>query len=133
MVFFQFAMRALGFEPKTEDVKTVLNEFNIEGEVSSSEFLDIIAAKYAENGSRNEIMKAYTMFIGGHCGKITFDDLKRVARELGETISDEELRVSIMDGVCKISLKITTVRSSWNLVLLTRLSFIFCRSTTKTS
>uniref|UniRef100_A0A5S6QRW7 EF-hand domain-containing protein n=1 Tax=Trichuris muris TaxID=70415 RepID=A0A5S6QRW7_TRIMR len=94
----KFAMRALGFEPKAEEVKVVLSEFNIEGEISSAEFLDIVAAKFAENGSRNEIMKAYTMFIGGSCGKITFDDLKRVAKELGESISDEELREMIEEG-----------------------------------
>ncbi|XP_039279805.1 centrin-1 isoform X3 [Nilaparvata lugens] len=87
-------MRALGFEPKKEEVKKMLSEINKEesGMLSYEEFLKIISQKMAEKDSKEEIMKAFRLFDDDDTGTISFKNLKRVARELGETLTDEELQ-----------------------------------------
>lgn len=42
-------------------------------------------------------MKAFQLFKGSS-GKISFEDLKAVARELGENMSDEELQEMIREA-----------------------------------
>lgn len=42
-----------------------------------------------------EIKRAFKLFDQDKSGKISFVDLKRVAKELGETISDQELQEMI--------------------------------------
>merc|ERR1711959_637678 len=81
------AMRALGFEPNKDDIKKDGN-----GTIEFDEFLAMMTAKMGERDSREEIIKAFRLFDDDETGKISFKNLKRVARELGETMTDEELQ-----------------------------------------
>ncbi|NXW81635.1 CETN1 protein, partial [Alopecoenas beccarii] len=88
------AMRALGFEPRKEEIKKMISDTDTEGtgKISLNEFLVVMTPKMAEKDSREEILKAFKLFDDDETGKISFKNLKRVARELGENITDEELK-----------------------------------------
>lgn len=61
------------------------------GTIDFEEFLQMMTAKMGERDSREEIMKAFRLFDDDETGKISFKNLKRVAKELGENMTDEEL------------------------------------------
>ena len=61
------------------------------GTIDFDEFLQMMTAKMGERDSREEIMKAFRLFDDDETGKISFKNLKRVAKELGENMTDEEL------------------------------------------
>lgn len=87
------AMRALGFEPKRDELKRLIQEVDSTGtgQIDLNDFYRIMTAKMAERDSREEILKAFRLFDDDNTGKISFKNLKRVARELGENLTDEEL------------------------------------------
>merc|ERR1739838_1221322 len=68
-----------------------------QGQLDYNEFLEIMTAKMSEKDSREQIQKAFQLF-KGPTGKISFDDLKAVAKELGEMMSDEELMEMIKEA-----------------------------------
>lgn len=90
------AMRALGFEPRKEEIKKMVGEADKEstGKLSLDGFLGLMAAKMAEKDSKEEILKAFKLFDDDETGRISFVNLKRVANELGENLTDEELQAS---------------------------------------
>ena len=87
------AMRALGFEPKREEIKKLISEVDKDGSgvIDFPEFLDMMTAKMAERDPREEMMKAFRLFDDDDTGKISFKNLKRVAKELGENMTDDEI------------------------------------------
>lgn len=87
----KFAMRALGFEPKKEEIKRITEEYDKDGFIMSQDFNNLMVKRFTEKNINEEIMKAFQLFDRDSTGKITFNDLKRVSSELGEKISDEEL------------------------------------------
>ena len=90
-------MRALGFEPKKEEVKRMIADIDREGRgiIEFQDFLDVMSIKMAERDPREEILKAFRLFDDDSTGKISLRNLKRVARELGETMTDDELQEMI--------------------------------------
>uniref|UniRef100_A0A8C6DKI9 Centrin 1 n=1 Tax=Moschus moschiferus TaxID=68415 RepID=A0A8C6DKI9_MOSMO len=91
------AMRALGFEPRKEEMKRMIADVDKEGtgKISFNDFLAVMTQKMAEKDTKEEILKAFRLFDDDETGKISFKNLKRVARELGENLTDEELQEMI--------------------------------------
>jgi len=90
-------MRALGFEPKKEEVRKLIAEVDADGSgtIDYSEFLSLMTVKMGERDSKEEILKAFRLFDDDETGKISFRNLKRVAKELGENMTDDELQEMI--------------------------------------
>lgn len=93
------AMRALGFDPKKEELRKILSNVEMNnGMVSYSEFYDLVETKILQRDPKEEIIKAFKLFDDDGTGKITFKNLKRVAKELGENITDEEIQEMIEEA-----------------------------------
>jgi centrin-3 len=54
-------------------------------------FVNLAAVRIAERNPQDEIMRAFDLFDQEGKGRIELEDLRRVARELGEGLQDEEL------------------------------------------
>uniref|UniRef100_M4C2C5 EF-hand domain-containing protein n=1 Tax=Hyaloperonospora arabidopsidis (strain Emoy2) TaxID=559515 RepID=M4C2C5_HYAAE len=96
-------MRALGFEPTKEEIQTLITDTlnpDSSGTIGYPEFLAIMTSKVTDRDPREEIRKAFRLFDSHKTGKISFADLKRVATELGETMTDEELQEMIDEADC---------------------------------
>jgi len=90
-------MRALGFEVKKPEVIKLVHDVdpNNVGNVDYDHFLEIMSEKYAERDPEEEIHKAFQLFDDDNTKKISLKNMRRVARELGENLSEEELQAMI--------------------------------------
>ena len=90
-------MRALGFDVKKPEVVELMNEYDREGNgcINFNDFLDIMTEKIRNRDPVEEILKAFKLFDEDNSGNISLRNLKRVARELGENLSDDELQAMI--------------------------------------
>ncbi|XP_039343999.1 caltractin-like isoform X3 [Mauremys reevesii] len=88
------SIRALGYEPKKEEMKKIISEVDKEGsgKINFDSFLYAMTQKMSEPESREDILKAFKLFDDNGTGKISFQNLKRVAGEIGENLTDEELQ-----------------------------------------
>ncbi|CAJ1427808.1 unnamed protein product [Effrenium voratum] len=91
------AMRALGFEPKKEEIQKMISDVDDDGSgtIGYEEFLKMMTHKILNRDPKDEILKAFRLFDDDETGKISFKNLKRVAKELGERMTDEELQEMI--------------------------------------
>ena len=59
--------------------------------IDFSQFLEIMIKKMSEKDSNEDIQAGFKLFDLNEDGYITFDDLKAVAKELKEPMTDEEI------------------------------------------
>ncbi|KAF4675876.1 hypothetical protein FOL47_007117 [Perkinsus chesapeaki] len=62
-----------------------------------NEFLEIMLEKMTEKDSKDEVQEAFCLF-RGESGKVSYDDLRAVAADLGEQIADEELNEMMQEA-----------------------------------
>merc|ERR1719389_55647 len=76
-------------EEQKEEIKKMISDIDKDGSgtIDFSEFLEMMTAKMSEKDSREEILKAFRLFDDDETGKISFRNLKRVAKELGENMT----------------------------------------------
>ena len=105
------ALRALGIEPTKEDIKNLIiaakagqvkdKDQQKEGAnaIDFKEFLDIMAIKMSECDKDDELSRAYKMFKEPQeNGEITLESLRKIADELSEPMTNEELMEMIMEA-----------------------------------
>merc|ERR1711935_630962 len=94
------AMKALGFEPKKEEISKVVKDMDKDGDatVDFEEFCIMLAEKMNQKDGKDEMMKGFALFDDDNTGKISFKNFKRVAKELGENLSDKELEGIIAEA-----------------------------------
>ena len=63
------------------------------GWLSFENFLNLMSTKMSEKDTKEVILKAFKLFDDDDTGRISFNNLKRVANEHGEHLTDEELQV----------------------------------------
>ena len=92
------ALRALGFEPSKEDIAKLVDDFDKDGSrtIDFHEFLAIMMKKMGETDQKEALDEAFNLFDRNGDQQISFSDLKAVAEELHETMTDEELREMLM-------------------------------------
>ena len=93
-------MRALGHEPRKEDLKKLVTEVDKDntGQLEFDGYLNIILNKMVERPSQEDLHKAFRLFDPAGKRRIDFDDLKRIAGQIGEQIDDDELRDMIKEA-----------------------------------
>ncbi|NXC70701.1 CETN1 protein, partial [Anhinga anhinga] len=84
-------------ETLREEMKRIVSEFGEEGsgKLTFKSFLQVMTQKMAEPCLEKEILKAFKVFDCDGTGKISFENLKVVASEVGEEVTDEELQEMI--------------------------------------
>jgi centrin-1 len=87
------AMQSLGFEAKNATIYQMIADVDADGSgtIDFSEFLAMMTKKMTDKDSREDINKVFSLFDVEGKGRITLRDLKRVAKELGETMTEAEL------------------------------------------
>ena len=107
------ALRALGFEPAKTEIKKLIQSLkkpivnartdyadkDKEGSITIDylDFVEIMTTKMSEPDTQGELEKAFILF-SGQKDHIELDDLKIVANELGEEMTDDELREMIYEA-----------------------------------
>jgi Ca2+-binding EF-hand superfamily protein len=83
------AMQSLGFEAKNQTIYQMIADIDKDGNgsIDFEEFLDMMTAKMSDKDTREDIQKVFNLFDDDQSGKISLRNLKRVAKELGETMS----------------------------------------------
>jgi len=79
------------------------------GTIDFNDFVHMMSGKMNERDSKEELLKAFRLFDDDETGKISLKNLRRVAGEIGEHMTDEELQEMIdeadRDGDGEINLE----------------------------
>uniref|UniRef100_A0A803L4W6 EF-hand domain-containing protein n=1 Tax=Chenopodium quinoa TaxID=63459 RepID=A0A803L4W6_CHEQI len=87
-------MRALGFEMTEEQINQMIADVDKDGSgaIDFDEFCHMMTAKMGERDTKEELMKAFRIIDQDNNGKISPEDIQRVAKELGENFTVKDIQ-----------------------------------------
>merc|ERR1711988_332968 len=68
------------------------------GEIGYDEFLKMMTNKILNKDPKDDMLKAFRLFDDDGTGSISFKNLKRVAKETNQTLTDDELQEMLADA-----------------------------------
>ncbi|KAF7340972.1 EF-hand [Mycena sanguinolenta] len=91
------AMRALGFDMKKAEVLKILRDHDNSGRglMNFDDFAKIMSERILARDPMDEIRRAFQLFDDDNTGKISLRNLRRVAKEIGDRLEDDELLAMI--------------------------------------
>ncbi|RLV83222.1 Cell division control protein 31 [Meyerozyma sp. JA9] len=91
------AFRALGFDLSKREVLDIIHEYDTDDRnlITYENFFQAVGEKIIKRDPLDEIRRAFKLFDDDNTGKISLRNLRRVAKELGENLTDDELRAMI--------------------------------------
>ncbi|GAA5936207.1 centrin [Sporobolomyces koalae] len=102
---FKVALRALGFDLKKAEVLKLMRERSNHQQsreetsgqltIDLDNFSQVAEELILSRDPLDEIRRAFRLFDEENSGKISFRNLKKIARELGENLTDDELQAMI--------------------------------------
>ena len=95
----KLAMKALNFDLQNEDIKIILDKLEKQGkkQIGYEEFMNIIIENI-DNDPEIEMKKAFKILCEEGYDKITFKSLKKICNDIGENISDDEIKGMINEA-----------------------------------
>ena len=94
------ALKALGFEIKKQDLQKLMSDYDVDslnGKITIDDFNEIAKQMILDRDPQEDLKKAFKLFAEDSSSKISFRNLRKISKELGEKTSDDELRAMIME------------------------------------
>ena len=91
------AMYSNDFGSKNQTIYQMIADLEADGsgQIDFEEFLQLMTARVSDKDTRENIRKIFNLFDDEKTGYISIKNLRRVAKELGETIDESELQEMI--------------------------------------
>jgi len=88
------AVRELSMHPENDDLRKMIEmvDANGDGNLQMNEFLNMMTAAADASNTDEENLNYFRTFDTDNTGFISFKNVKALATELGESMTDEELR-----------------------------------------
>lgn len=88
------AINALNIKISKDEIRQVYQGFgkDIRDKITQEEFMEIVIPRLPDRHTKEYIGKIFQYFDLENSGKITSRHLKKIAQEIGETLSEEELK-----------------------------------------
>lgn len=92
------AILSLGFEARNQTIYQMLLDLDqhTSRPIDFEEFVDLMTARLSDRCTRDDCAKVFRLFDTEQKGSINVSNLRRIAKELGEAISAEELQEMIL-------------------------------------
>lgn len=94
-------MRAFGLEVTPRDIRDLFSDYNKDLDSQGFnffEFKQVMSSRLQKRNSKAEIKRLFNLLDVEEKGFITVDDMKKIAREIQERISDEDLEEIIEEA-----------------------------------
>ena len=87
-------MTSLGFESKSAAIFQMISDLDADGNgtIDFEEWLSLMTRRVSDKDSRANINKVFALYDDERTGFISVKNLRRIAQELSENISEEELQ-----------------------------------------
>jgi Ca2+-binding EF-hand superfamily protein len=88
----QKILEELGLDKRNQVVFMMMNDLKAKNRpINFEEFLDIICNRLGDTKSREGLNKLFALYDVNDEGFINFEKIKNIAKELGETMNDDEI------------------------------------------